>query len=149
MLLSLIDVSLTMSRHRLCTAVAAWPRPYHHYWHNGMCCTVNTLKTHELKCCFQQSFWPPEMLSGTGRYGLPLDIWQLGCFFFSCVALYYPFGDDLCAGFRGLVMAGQYDERAIPEMYPQLRELIGACLAVDPSVRPTVEQVLQHAFLAE
>ena len=95
-----------------------------------------------------QSFWPPEMLAGRGQYGKPLDVWQLGCMFFTCVAFYYPFGDDTRPNFRQLVNSGAFNENDIPAAFPQLRELVRGCLAVDAAQRPTIEQVLAHPFFA-
>eukprot|EP00045_Choanoeca_perplexa_P005708 m.47968 g.47968 ORF g.47968 m.47968 type:complete len:288 (+) comp13257_c0_seq1:113-976(+) len=95
-----------------------------------------------------RSFWPPEMLEGLGRYNLPLDIWQLGCMFFTCVAFYYPFGEDVKQGFRQRVMAGTFAAEDVPDAFPHLRDLIQRCLAVGPANRPTIDEVLAHPFFS-
>ena len=94
-----------------------------------------------------QAFWPPEMLAEQGHYSKPLDIWQLGCLFFTCVAHFFPFGDPMKQpNFRKLVESGDYAEESVPETYPHLRELIRSCLTVDAAQRPTAEEVLAHPF---
>jgi len=95
-----------------------------------------------------QAFWPPEMLAEHGHYSKPLDIWQLGCLFFTCIAHTFPFGTSKKRNFRQLVESGQYAEALVPETYPHLRELIRSCLTVDAAQRPTAEEVLAHPFFA-
>eukprot|EP00730_Choanoeca_flexa_P002947 TRINITY_DN11237_c0_g1_i9.p1 TRINITY_DN11237_c0_g1~~TRINITY_DN11237_c0_g1_i9.p1 ORF type:complete len:292 (+),score=87.32 TRINITY_DN11237_c0_g1_i9:550-1425(+) len=96
------------------------------------------------------AFWPPEMMEGSGHYTNALDVWQLGCFMFTCACRFYPFGEEARVGMiklRRSILAGEYPEDEIPEAkYPGLSDLIRSCLIVDPTARITIEQVLGHPF---
>ncbi|KAK7042198.1 kinase-like domain-containing protein [Favolaschia claudopus] len=101
---------------------------------------------------------PPSKRSGSlnGRakftvgYGMPVDIWAMGVITYFLLAGYTPFDRDTSAAAIAAIVAR--DLKFEPTKYwanvsPTARELVQACLTVDPVTRPTAAEALEHKWL--
>jgi serine/threonine protein kinase len=87
-------------------------------------------------------------------YGLPVDIWSAGVLLYAMVACHFPWSteDNLPTE-----MVAQETSRQILEgifEFPDsfsfdLVNLIGSMMALNPSDRPTAEQVLMHPWMSQ
>ncbi|MEV6079591.1 ABC transporter substrate-binding protein [Streptomyces sp. NPDC052069] len=79
----------------------------------------------------------PEQASA-GPVGPACDVFSLGCVLVYAATGRRPFGDGAAAGVLFRTVHEEPDLRGLP---PGLRALTAACLAKDPSARPTADQV--------
>ena len=83
-------------------------------------------------------------------YGKPVDIWSIGvlCYFLLCG--YAPFdNEDQMAQLQN-VIRGNFDfdsDDCWQSVSEVAKDFIRKCLAIDPTTRPTAEELLQHAWL--
>ena len=80
-------------------------------------------------------------------YNKKSDIWALGCLLYEFSTLRHPFDakDERSLGEK--VMRGQFS--AIPQHYSaDLTTIIRKCLQVDPSRRPTIQEILDAPVIA-
>lgn len=69
------------------------------------------------------------------------DIWSLGCVFYELAMKQPPFRATTMKGLYAKVVAGRYDP--IHNMFSKdFRDVIGACLKVRSTDRPTTEKIL-------
>jgi serine/threonine protein kinase len=85
-------------------------------------------------------------------YGLPVDIWSAGVLLYAMVACHFPWAadDELSAEQLVQETARQIVEGPInfPDTFSfELVELLQYMMALDPSDRPTADQILQHSWL--
>jgi len=74
------------------------------------------------------------------------DIWSLGCVLYELCALKPPFRANDMQGLFKKIQKGVYDK--IPSHYSSdLSDLIGMCLKVSPSMRPSCDRLLSHPLL--
>jgi serine/threonine protein kinase len=100
--------------------------------------------------CGAPGYVAPEIISKLA-YGPPADVFSLGVVFFICLFGYPPFysndGNDQVV-FRQ-IKSGNADFNNVPASAP--RDAVDFChsiiTVVDPSRRPTIEQLLCHPFL--
>ena len=79
-------------------------------------------------------------------YDLKSDIWSLGCVIYEMCALVPPFRADDMNGLFKRVLKGQYPP--IPSHYSMdMRMLIKALLQVNPTQRPTTDQILDMSIV--
>jgi mitogen-activated protein kinase kinase kinase ANP1 len=90
----------------------------------------------------------PEVLSGQS-YGLPADIWSLGCTLIEMLAGKPPWSRLKAAKdiIKSINTPGKLPE--LPLCQPELADLITLCLASDPSQRPRAEELLTHRFISD
>lgn len=90
----------------------------------------------------------PEVIKQAG-YGRKADIWSLGCTVIEMLTADHPW-----KGYAPMPACfAIVDSSKLPEMPKELsdncRRFILACLNRNPDARPSAEECLQHAWLAE
>jgi len=107
-----------------------------------------------------KSYRAPEILSGGGYLGHPVDVWALGIVVFSLVSGFFPLDEARNSDWRFTRLAGDQArgvgacdsfysmyKRSCP-FTPELKQLLDAMLMIDPKVRVTIEQVCGHPWLS-
>ncbi|CAA0809917.1 Mitogen-activated protein kinase kinase kinase 1 [Striga hermonthica] len=101
----------------------------------------------DVKSCKGTALWmAPEVVRSLG-YGLPADIWSLGCTVLEMLTRRFPYS-HLETPMAALYRIGKGERPEIPEsLSNDARDFILTCLQVDPSSRPTAVQLLDHPFV--
>ena len=95
-----------------------------------------TLKT----ACGSPCYAAPEMIAGKRYHGLGSDIWSCGIILYALLTGNLPFDDENIRKLLQKVMTGIYH---IPEdVSPSPRDLLAKMLQVDPTMRPTLREVM-------
>ncbi|MEJ3654163.1 serine/threonine-protein kinase [Actinomycetes bacterium KLBMP 9759] len=84
------------------------------------------------------SFMSPEQATGSRDIGPPSDVFSLGVVMLYAATGESPFTAATPAGTLYKIANHEPDRSALP---PQLRDVVGACLAKDASVRPSAAEV--------
>ncbi|KAL7155974.1 hypothetical protein ABFS83_03G111900 [Erythranthe nasuta] len=103
-------------------------------------------KLNDVKSCKGTVFWmAPEVVRSLG-YGLAADIWSLGCTVLEMLTGRFPYSNLECAS--ALYRIGNGERPEIPgSISRDARNFIVKCLQVNPSLRPTAAQLLDHPFV--
>jgi calcium/calmodulin-dependent protein kinase I len=92
----------------------------------------------------------PEIFKKSG-HGKPVDIWALGVITYFLLCGYTPFDRDSGVEEMQAIMAGNYSFDP-PEYWEDVSEgakdFIRGCLTVDPNLRLTAKQCLEHPWLS-
>ncbi|KAH6796357.1 hypothetical protein C2S51_037343 [Perilla frutescens var. frutescens] len=104
-------------------------------------------KLNDVKSCKGTVFWmAPEVVRSQGGYGLPADIWSLGCTVLEMLTRRFPYAEFECM--QALFRIGRGERPHIPDsLSSDARDFIRKCLQVDPSLRLTAAQLLDHPFV--
>ncbi|PGH17905.1 STE/STE20/YSK protein kinase [Helicocarpus griseus UAMH5409] len=95
---------------------------------------------------------PPEMFSikngGVYEYGSEVDVWAYGCTLIECAT-----GNPPNSNLRERMQIGMQLNRFPPKLEGDtysdvLRSLVAFALEVDPKTRPSMQEVLQHRYIA-
>jgi mitogen-activated protein kinase 15 len=142
----------------------------------------DTIKHQPLVTDYVATRWyrAPEMLLGSTNYGMPVDMWSIGCIMVEMLigkALFPGTSTKnqiaLVLEITGLPKKEDYNEirdkyqlqaeyyhlpnnikrkslkRLIPYIEKDCYDLIIKLLAFDPSIRPTVEEALEHPYVSQ
>eukprot|EP00002_Diphylleia_rotans_P017546 TRINITY_DN3405_c0_g3_i2.p1 TRINITY_DN3405_c0_g3~~TRINITY_DN3405_c0_g3_i2.p1 ORF type:complete len:808 (-),score=152.58 TRINITY_DN3405_c0_g3_i2:286-2709(-) len=90
-------------------------------------------------------YMAPEL--GTGKpYDYKTDVWALGCVLYELTCLHPPFQAENLYLLSKSIRKGEY--KPIPSSYsPELADLIGRMMSVDPSQRPTLREILNMNYV--
>ncbi|XP_075647408.1 mitogen-activated protein kinase kinase kinase 1-like [Castanea sativa] len=89
----------------------------------------------------------PEVVNRKNQgYGLPADIWSLGCTVLEMLTRQIPYAELEC--FAALFKIGKGEAPPVPKsLSKDARDFILQCLKVSPDHRPTAVQLLDHPFV--
>jgi mitogen-activated protein kinase kinase kinase 1 len=89
----------------------------------------------------------PEVVKGKNKgYGLPADVWSLGCTVLEMLTGEIPYSNLECMS--ALFRIGKGELPPIPDTLSRDgKDFILQCLQVNPDDRPTAAQLLNHPFL--
>ncbi|RYQ84345.1 hypothetical protein Ahy_B10g103554 isoform D [Arachis hypogaea] len=92
-------------------------------------------------CCNMQ------VVKGKARgYGLPADIWSLGCTVLEMLTGKIPYSHLECM--QALFRIGKGEPPPVPDSLSRdANDFILQCLKVNPDDRPTATQLLTHSFV--
>ncbi|XP_047390880.1 sperm motility kinase 3A-like [Sciurus carolinensis] len=102
-------------------------------------------KFHRL--CGTPSYWAPELYQCQEYDGPAVDVWSLGVLLYHMVTGRFPFDGTSFKQLRKQVLHARYDIPA--HMSPEVQSLIAQMLTMDPTQRPTVDQILRHPWLSQ
>ncbi|XP_050212500.1 mitogen-activated protein kinase kinase kinase 1-like isoform X2 [Mercurialis annua] len=105
-------------------------------------------KLNDVKSCKGTAFWmAPEVVNRkTHGYGLPADIWSLGCTVLEMLTRQIPYSHLECM--QALYRIGKGVPPPVPDsLSKDARDFILQCLQVNPNNRPTAAQLLEHQFV--
>ncbi|XP_046731420.1 serine/threonine-protein kinase pim-2-like isoform X1 [Silurus meridionalis] len=86
-------------------------------------------------------FWPPELVLFEEYSGIPATVWSLGILMFNLLCGEYPFNlkEDIDDGCLNLC----------PGLSRDFLDLIMWCLELNPSLRPSLEEMVKHEWFTE
>ncbi|KAF8404173.1 hypothetical protein HHK36_009053 [Tetracentron sinense] len=102
----------------------------------------------DVKSCKGTAFWmAPEVVNRKNHgYGLPADIWSLGCTVLEMLTRQLPYSHLECM--QAIFRIGKGEQPPIPNSLSiDARDFILQCLQVNPDDRPTAAQLLNHQFV--
>ncbi|KAK4572975.1 hypothetical protein RGQ29_031096 [Quercus rubra] len=105
-------------------------------------------KLNDVKSCQGTAFWmAPEVVNRKNQgYGLPADIWSLGCTVLEMLTRQIPYAELEC--FAALFKIGKGEAPPVPKsLSKDAQDFIMQCLKVNPDHRPTAVQLLDHPFV--
>ncbi|KAK1553866.1 hypothetical protein Q3G72_004643 [Acer saccharum] len=105
-------------------------------------------KLNDVKSCKGTAFWmAPEVVNNKNQgYGIPADIWSLGCTVLEMLTSQIPYSHLECM--QALFQIGRGVPPPISDhLSKDAREFILKCLQTNPSDRPTAAQLLDHPFV--
>ncbi|XP_061339513.1 mitogen-activated protein kinase kinase kinase 1-like [Gastrolobium bilobum] len=109
---------------------------------------AKAIKLNDVKSCKGTAFWmAPEVVKGKNKgYGLPADIWSLGCTVLEMLTGKIPYSHLECM--QALFRIGKGEPPPVPDSLSiDARDFILQCLKVNPEDRPTAAQLLNHTFV--
>lgn len=104
-----------------------------------------TVEQHTEVICGTPNYLPPEMLNG--QFGMPSDIWGLGCMLITMLTGTPPFqGTGGVESTFENVRTGNYTLDSRHQISAEAKSLIKLLLQLVPGQRPKLEQVRAHRF---
>ncbi|ORZ21572.1 kinase-like domain-containing protein, partial [Absidia repens] len=92
------------------------------------------------------AYCAPEQIKATRVLSCPkTDVWSIGVVLFGMFAGRLPFDDDYDVRLRQTILTGKY---SMPDTFsPELADLVSHCLESNPSLRYSLDQVMNHPWL--
>ncbi|KAM1316014.1 hypothetical protein ACFX10_019531 [Malus domestica] len=112
----------------------------------GLAKTIQNMN--DIKSCQGTAFWmAPEVVNQKSQgYGLPADIWSLGCTVLEMLTGRVPYSN--LEWMQALFKIGKGEPPQVPDsLSKDAQDFINRCLHIDPNKRPTAAQLLTHPFL--
>lgn len=112
----------------------------------GLCARPKGGLSYELMtCCGSPAYAAPELIQGKAYIGSEADVWSMGVLLFALLCGYLPFDDDNCMVLYRKITRGKYDN---PQwLSPGSILLLNQMMQVDPKLRLTVRQLLDHPWV--
>ncbi|XP_068314083.1 mitogen-activated protein kinase kinase kinase 1-like [Pyrus communis] len=112
----------------------------------GLAKTIQNMN--DIKSCQGTAFWmAPEVVNRKSQgYGLPADIWSLGCTVLEMLTGRVPYSN--LEWMQALFKIGKGEPPQVPDsLSKDAQDFIDRCLQVDPNKRPSAALLLTHPFL--
>ncbi|XP_014504453.1 mitogen-activated protein kinase kinase kinase 1 isoform X1 [Vigna radiata var. radiata] len=109
---------------------------------------AKAIKLNDVKSCKGTAFWmAPEVVKGKQKgYGLPADIWSLGCTVLEMLTGQFPYSHLECM--QALFRIGRGEPPIVPDSLSRdAQDFILQCLKVNPDERPSAAKLLNHTFV--
>ncbi|KAM5575938.1 mitogen-activated protein kinase kinase kinase 1 [Rosa sericea] len=109
---------------------------------------AKTIKMNDIKSCQGTAYWmAPEVVNRKSQgYGLPADIWSLGCTVLEMLTGMVPYSN--LEWMQALWKIGKGEPPLVPDsLSKEAQDFIRLCLQVKPDNRPTAAQLLKHPFV--
>ncbi|KAL6179753.1 hypothetical protein ACLB2K_046424 [Fragaria x ananassa] len=109
---------------------------------------AKTINMNDIKSCKGTAYWmAPEVVNRKSRgYGLPADIWSLGCTVLEMLTGLVPYSN--LEWMQALWKIGKGEPPLVPDsLSKEAQDFIHLCLQVKPDNRPTAAQLLRHPFV--
>ncbi|BCR97689.1 non-specific serine/threonine protein kinase [Aspergillus luchuensis] len=120
---------------------------------NVKLCDFGFTREYEGKASYLQTFCgtvcysAPEMLKGEKYAGEKVDVWSLGIILYALLAGELPFDDDDDQVTKARILG---EEAIFNDKFPDdAKALINLLLSKRPLIRPSLDEILAHPFLAE
>jgi len=99
--------------------------------------------------CGTPGYVAPEVLKGDA-YGPPVDLWSLGVILFILLCGFPPFFHDCTTALYRQIRKGQYEfsDPYWTDISAEAKDLVSKLLTVDPKLRYTPQQVLDHPWIS-
>lgn len=109
---------------------------------------AKAIKLNDVKSCKGTAFWmAPEVLKGKSKgYGIPADIWSLGCTVLEMLTGEVPYSPMECISAMYRIGKGELPPLS-DSLSTDARDFILQCLKVNPDDRPTAAELLNHIFV--
>ncbi|KAL7404549.1 hypothetical protein ABVT39_016288 [Epinephelus coioides] len=112
----------------------------------GLCAKPKGGLGYELMtCCGSPAYAAPELIQGKAYIGSEADVWSMGVLLFALLCGYLPFDDDNCMVLYRKITRGKYDNPRW--LSPGSVLLLNQMMQVDPKLRLTVRQLLDHPWV--
>ncbi|KAI3847932.1 hypothetical protein MKW92_002136 [Papaver armeniacum] len=108
----------------------------------------DTTKLNDVKSCKGNAFWmAPEVVNRKSvGYGVPADIWSLGCTVLEMLTGQLPYAPQ--EWMQATYRIGKCEPPLVPNnLLEDARDFIQTCLQVKPEDRPTAVMLLDHPFV--
>ncbi|KAL5554639.1 hypothetical protein UlMin_042040 [Ulmus minor] len=109
---------------------------------------AKVIKLKDVQSCKGTAFWmAPEVVNKKKQgYGLPADIWSLGCTVLEMLTQKIPYSGLECV--QALFKIGRGEPPSVPDsLSNDARDFIQKCLQVSPDARATAAELLNHSFV--
>ncbi|XP_050376201.1 mitogen-activated protein kinase kinase kinase 1-like [Argentina anserina] len=109
---------------------------------------AKTTRMNDIKSCKGTAYWmAPEVVNNKSQgYGLPADIWSLGCTVLEMLTGLVPYSN--LEWMQALWKIGKGEPPLVPDsLSREAQDFIGQCLQVKPDNRPTAAHLLGHPFV--
>ena len=113
----------------------------------GLSFDISTRLNHEMQKSGTFLFLPPEIITRKECDFKKVDIWALGITFFLMATRKFPFHTNTKEAYFSDMIKGFVDTTEICD--PLYSKLILSCLELDPSKRPTVDELLKNPIFEE
>lgn len=112
----------------------------------GLATRIKTVGERKLTLCGTPNYIAPEVLLKKG-HGLEVDVWSLGCIMYTLLVGKPPFEtSDLKDTYRRI----RHNDYVIPaNIEYDARNLIKTMLHADPTMRPTMREILESSYLTK
>ena len=97
--------------------------------------------------CGTPAYIAPEVVSGEGYSGFPVDIWSSGVVLYSLLMGSIPFKAQNLNELQGLIMSGNYKQ--IEGISKNASDLLCKLLEINPNKRINVDEALNHPWFSE
>eukprot|EP01017_Pseudomicrothorax_dubius_P030296 TRINITY_DN3767_c0_g2_i2.p1 TRINITY_DN3767_c0_g2~~TRINITY_DN3767_c0_g2_i2.p1 ORF type:complete len:271 (-),score=44.11 TRINITY_DN3767_c0_g2_i2:68-880(-) len=97
--------------------------------------------------CGTSNYLAPEILQGKNGYSYEVDIWSLGNILYTLLIGTLPFASQDVKSTYTKIRNQDYDFPMEIPLSDSAKDMIRKILVVDPSQRPTLEDIMKHPFL--
>ena len=106
---------------------------------------IKILQNHSMQANTQigtPCYMPPELYRYQ-RYNTKFDIWSLGCVLYEMMAFNPPFNGRSLVDLKYKIFSGKYNNQILRPYASELRYIVSLTLNTNPTLRPSIEQVLK------